>query len=182
MPRTFWFIFAAMLVPWLCMNLWTAPRIEELAGGLRLLEMRPGGYSLDDAKDFVAALGDEGAAHYLDVQLPLDMIFPPLLGAVLFLCYRWLFPGLPGLIIGTVSLTYIVADYLENAAVAAMLRAGADDLTLHMATTANRWTLAKWSLSLVGLVTLMIGILLRLRRRRFPESPDRQQARPGPRI
>jgi hypothetical protein len=58
-------------------------------------------------------------------------------------------------------------DYLENAAVAAMLRAGADGLTPEMAATANQWTTIKWSLALVGLVTLIIGIALRLRRRWF---------------
>ena len=86
-PRMFWVFVAAMLVPWLVMNLWTAPRIEELAGGSRLLEMRLTGYSFDDARGFLAAIGDEGARLYLDVQLWLDMAFPPLLGAVLFLGY-----------------------------------------------------------------------------------------------
>ena len=165
MPRMFWVSFVAMLLPWLVMNLWTAPRIEELASGARLLEMRLTGYSFDDARNFVAAIGNEGARLYLDVQLWLDMAFPPLLGAVLFLGYRWLFPGLPGRIIGTISLGSIVVDYLENAAVAAMLRAGADDLTPQMAATANFWTTTKWGLAFVGAVTLLVGIALRLRRR-----------------
>lgn len=159
-----WVFFAAMLVPWLAMNLWTAPRIEKLAGGSRLLEMRLTGYSFDDARGFVAVIGDEGARLYLDVQLWLDMAFPPLLGAVLFLGYRWLFPGLPGRIIGTVSLGSIVVDYLENAAVAVMLRAGADGMTPQMVAAANFWTMTKWGSAFVGAVTLLIGIALRLRR------------------
>ena len=165
MPRIFWFILAAMLAAWLTMNLWSVPRIEEMAGGLRLLDMRFTGYSHAEAQDFVAAIGDQGAALYLGAQFWLDMIFPPLLGAVLFLAYRWLFPGLPGLIIGTVSLTYVVVDLLENLAVAAMLRAGADGVTPQMAATADQWTTTKWSLALVGLVMLIIGVALRLSRR-----------------
>lgn len=164
-PRMFWIFLAAMSVPWLVMNLWTAPRIEQLAGGSRLLEMRLTGYSFEDARGFVAAIGDEGAKLYLDVQLWLDMAFPPLLGAVLFLGYQWLFPGLPGRVIGTISLGSILVDYLENAAVAAMLRAGADGMTPQMAATANFWTTTKWGLAFVGAVTLLIGIALRLRRR-----------------
>lgn len=164
-PRMFWVFVAAMLVPWLVMNLWTAPRIEELAGGARLLEMRLTGYSFEEARDFVAAIGDEGARFYLDVQLWLDMAFPPLLGAVLFLGYRWLFPGLPGRVIGTISLGSIAVDYLENAAIAAMLRSGADGMTPQMVATANFWTTTKWSLAFVGAVTLLVGIALRLRRR-----------------
>lgn len=165
MPRIFWFVLAALLVAWLSMNLWTAPRIEELSGGLRLLEMRFTGYSFDEAQGFVAAIGKEGAALYLGAQLLLDMIFPPLLATVLFLGYRKLFPGLPGLIIGTASLSSVVVDYLENAAVAAMLRVGADGLTPEMAATASQWTIFKWSRSLVGALALVIGVVLCIRRR-----------------
>lgn len=165
MPRTFWVVLAAMLAAWLGMNLWSAPRIEDLSGGLRLLDMRFTGYSFDEARDFLAAIGNEGRALYLGPQLWLDMLFPPLLGAVLFFTYRWLFPGPAGLIIGTLSLTSVVLDYLENAALAAMLRAGADGLTPELAATASQWTMAKWSVTLVGLVALMIGIALRLHRR-----------------
>jgi len=167
MPRMFWVVLVAMLAAWLAMNLWTAPRIEDLSGGLRLLDMRLTGYSLADAQSFFAAIGEEGVSLYLGWQLWLDMVFPPLLGAVLFICYRRLFPGFAGLAIGTLSLGFVVVDYLENFAIAAMLRAGPDALTPEMVATANQWTTIKWSLALVGLVTLMIGIVLRLRSRIF---------------
>ncbi len=165
MPRLFWVILAATLAAWLSMNLWTVPRIEATAGGLRLLDMRFTGYSYEEVQEFVSAIGDEGAALYLGAQYWLDMVFPPLLGAVIFLFFRWLFPGLPGLVIGIVSLTYVAADILENLAVAAILRAGADGLTPEMAATASKWTTAKWGIAIVGLVTLIIGIALSLRRR-----------------
>ena len=165
MPRVFWFIFAAMMAAWLMMNLWTVPRIEEMSGGLRLFDMRFGGYSFGEAKVFIAAIGDQGTALYLGTQYWLDMIFPPLLGAVLFLTYRWLFPGLLGLVIGVVSLSTVVIDYLENFAVVAMLRAGSDALTPEMVATANRLTTTKWTLAVVGLVALIIGFALYLRRR-----------------
>ena len=45
MPRIFWVFLAATLAAWLSMNLWTVPRIEEMSGGLRLLDMRFTGYS-----------------------------------------------------------------------------------------------------------------------------------------
>lgn len=164
MPRLFWAIPAATLAAWLSMNLWTVPGIEETAGGLRLLDMRFTGYSYEEAQEFVSALGDEGTALYLGAQYWLDMVFPPLLGVVLFLFYHWLFPGLPGLIAGVVSITYVAADILENFSVAAMLRAGADGITPEMVATANQWTTAKWGLALIGVVMLVIGIALRLRR------------------
>ncbi len=166
MPRIFWVVLAALLVSWLSMNLWTAPKIEALAGGARLLEMRITGYSLDDVRAFINAIGDEGTALYLDAQLPLDMIFPPLLAAVLFLGYRWLFGGMAGLVIGAAALTTVVVDYSENAAVAAMLRAGPDGLTPELVSRAHGWTAMKWSLSFIGLVTLVVGVIRRLRQNR----------------
>ncbi len=164
MPRIFWFLFAAMLAAWLSMNFWTVPRIEGLAGGLRLLDMRFTGYSFEEAQIFIATIGDYGAELYLGAQYWLDMVFPPLLGAVLFLFYRWLYQGMLGLFVGTVSLSYVVADILENIAVAAMLHAGADGMTAEMAATANQWTTMKWSLSVIGLVMLIIGIAQRIGR------------------
>jgi hypothetical protein len=100
--------------------------------------MRFTGYSFEDARTFVTAIGETGRALYLGPQLWLDMVYPPLLGATLFLTYRWLFPGWPGLAIGTVSLASVVVDYLENAALAAMLRAGPDGMSPEMANAASQ--------------------------------------------
>lgn len=166
MPRIFWALLAAMLAVNLAMNLWVVPQIEDMSGGLRLFDMRFTGYGFDDARAFVTAIGDPGAALYLGRQFWLDMIFPPLLSAVLFLAYRWLFPGWPGLVIGTLALTEVAFDYLENFAVAAMLRAGPDGLTPEMVATASRWTTVKWSLAAVGVLALVVGIVLKLLRRR----------------
>ena len=165
MPRLFWFLFTPMLATWIAMNFVTVPEITRLSGGLRLLDMRLCGYSFAEAQDFVAAIGDDGAALYLRLQFRLDMIFPPLHGSVLFFCYRWLFPGRPGLLIGTLSLVYVVVDYLENFSVVTMLRAGASAITPEMAATASQWTVMKWSIALVGLVTLLIGTIVRFIRR-----------------
>lgn len=161
MPRVFWIAFAAMLATWLAMNLWTTPKIEAMSGGLRLLDMRFTGYSYAEARDFVSAIGEGGVALYLGPQLWLDMIFPPLLGTVLFFCYRWLFPGRVGVMIGTLSLTFVLADYLENLALLTILRAGANAMTPEMATMANLWTITKWSLAFIGLLALVIGAAVR---------------------
>jgi len=170
MPRIFWGIFAAMLAVNLCMNLGTAPKIEALSGGLRQFDMRVTGYGFAEAQAFVTALGAEGRALYLGLQLWLDMAFPPLLGAVLFLVYRWLFPGWPGLVIGALSMTEVVADTLENAAIAVMLRAGPDGMTQAMVARASQWTQVKWSLACVGVLALVVGLALRLWRRRAVDA------------
>ena len=137
MQRTFWILLGATLVSWLIMNLGTVPRIEELSDGLRLLDMRFTGYSFEEARDFVAAIGDEGAALYLGAQFWLDMVFPPLLGAVLLICYLYLFPRWIGWAMGAGALAYVIVDYLENFAIAAMLRIGAEGMTQEMAAIAK---------------------------------------------
>lgn len=162
MPRVFWIVLSAMFAAWLAMNLWTAPQIEMMSGGLRLLDMRFTGYSFAEVRDFVSAIGEEGVAWYLGPQLWLDMIFPPLLGAVLFFCYRWLFPGRAGVVIGTLSLTFVLVDYLENLALLTILRAGLNSMTPEMVVTANQWTLTKWSLAFIGLLALVIGVAIRV--------------------
>lgn len=163
MPRVFWVLLAAMLAAWLAMNLVTVPKIEALADGQRLLDMRFTGYSFEDARSFVAAIGDEGADLYLGTQFWLDMVFPALLGAVLIICYLRLFPGWIGLIMSAGAFIYIGIDYLENFAIAAILHAGANAMTLDMAAMADQWTTTKWGLALIGLAALVLGIAMRLR-------------------
>lgn len=165
MPRAFWVLLAAMSAAWLAMNFVTVPKIEALADGQRLLDMRFTGYSFEDARSFVAAIGDEGVDLYLGAQFWLDMVFPALLGAVLIICYLCLFPGWIGLIMSGGAFIYIAVDYLENFAIATILHAGANAMTHDMASTADQWTKTKWGLALIGLVALVVGIGMRLRLR-----------------
>lgn len=165
MPRVFWALLAATLAAWLAMNLVTARRIEAFADGQRLLDMRFNGYSFEEVRSFVAAIGDEGAALYLGAQFWLDMVFPALLGAVLIICYLRLFPSWLGLIMSGGAFIYIVIDYLENFAIATMLHAGANGITQDMAATADQWTTTKWGLAFVGLAALIFGLAMQLRQR-----------------
>ncbi len=90
-PRlAFWLLFAATLGVYATMLGWTLPAISAAAGGLPAFDMRPGGYSFDEAKAFLAALSPEGKALYLDVQHKLDTAYPGLLAATLFFAIaRW---------------------------------------------------------------------------------------------
>jgi len=56
-----------MLAAWLALNLWSAPRIEEMSGGLRLLDMRFTGYSFAEAQSFLVAIGEEGTASLASI-------------------------------------------------------------------------------------------------------------------
>jgi hypothetical protein len=59
--RIFWLVVAATLGVYLVMVLWSIPRISAEAGGLPVFDLRPGGYTFEEARAFLAALSPEGA-------------------------------------------------------------------------------------------------------------------------
>ncbi|MBO6719962.1 MAG: hypothetical protein JJ913_18560 [Rhizobiaceae bacterium] len=158
----FWLLSAATLVLYLVMVKWSLPYIASEAGGLAAFDMRPVGYTFDDAHAFLAALSDAGNAFYRDVQHQLDLLFPGLLAAWLFLTIAALLPSRLGywryVIAAPVILT-AVFDWAENGAVAGMLAAGTDGLTEEMVRTANGWTIAKATASTVAYTALLVLLI-----------------------
>lgn len=156
----YWAVFAAALAIYGAMVGWTLPAISRDAGGLVPFDMRPAGYSVEEARAFLTALGDQGRAIYLGPQHLLDMLYPALLAMVLI--------GAVRVLIGPVSLRWglalmalggMAADYLENARVGAML--------LHdgavpdaMITAASRATQVKAGLSTVVMLAVCAGLAL----------------------
>ncbi|RMF41238.1 MAG: hypothetical protein D6754_01455, partial [Alphaproteobacteria bacterium] len=93
-PRLlFWALVLATGAVYLAMVLWSLPRITEATGGLMPFDLRPTGYSLAEARAFLAALDPATTRFYLDVQHSLDLIFPALLGATLILAFIALAPA-----------------------------------------------------------------------------------------
>ena len=121
------------------MVLWSLPEITIEADGLLPFDLRPFGYSVQDAEDFLNALSDEGRVFYTETQHRLDMVFPLLL-AVWGAWTIWMLFSAP------ISWVFIVLAVLgclfdlgENRAVSGLLE-GFDAET---AIAASRWTLAK---------------------------------------
>ncbi|GAA6201921.1 hypothetical protein [Aquicoccus sp. SU-CL01552] len=154
----YWAVFAAALAVYGAMVGWTLPAISRDAAGLAPFDMRPMGYSVAEARAFLAALGAEGRALYLGPQHALDLVYPALLAVVLIGAVRaligplWLRWGLSLLALGGVA-----ADYLENARVGAMLR---DDGMLPGAaiTAASHATQAKAGLTSVVMLAVCAGL------------------------
>lgn len=150
----YWALFAVTLAVYAAMAGWTLPAIARDAAGLAPFDLRPTGYTVAEARAFLAALGDEGRALYLGPQHRLDLIYPALLAAVLIGAVRvlvapfWLQFGLCVLALGGMT-----ADYLENARVAVMLGGGPVPDALILA--ANRATQVKAGLT--SLVMLAVG-------------------------
>jgi hypothetical protein len=156
---SFWLLFAATLATYGAMLVWTLPAISAAAGGLAPFDMRPTGYSHDEARAFLMALSPEGKALYLDVQHKLDAAYPGLLAATLFFATAALAPKSWGLwrwVIALVAIPGAVFDYLENAAAAVMLLGGVDGLTEDTVAAASRWTTLKSWATTVAMTVLLV--------------------------
>ena len=172
--RIFWLVVAATLLVYGAMLAWSIPTVSDAAGGLPILDMRPGGYDLAEAQAFLSALSPEGKAFYLGVQQRLDLAYPALLALATGWAILILAPSAWGRLRFALVLPAIagmVFDYLENRAIAALLRAGPEAITPELVARASRLSQAKAVASSVALTILLLLLLFRLlRRRRHPRT------------
>ena len=158
-------IFIALLLAtaaiYLTMVLWSLPLITIEADGFRPFDLRPFGYSLEEAEEFNNALSEEGRVFYLDTQHWIDTLFPALLAASLIWSALFLWQGIARWVVVGIAVIAAVADYLENAAVARLL----DGFDPAIAAEANKWTLIKSASVTVVFLAILLALALRLGRR-----------------
>jgi len=169
--RLYLLIAAATLSVYAVMVLWSLPKISAAAGGIMPFDMRPGGYSFAEAQSFLATLDPEATAFYLSTQLRLDLLYPALLMLTLvFGGYRL---GLAGWrrglahFIAAFAVAGAAFDYLENAAIAGMLNAGATGVLPQEVALASQWTMLKsgaTSVAGIGLLVLLAVWIIAKRR------------------
>lgn len=159
----FWFLAGATAVVWLFMVLLTLPYIQQQAGGLAPFDLRPLGYSFDEAKAFLTALSPQGKAYYLGPQHWLDLFFPGLVAATLYCALVVLlrpYVGGNGRFVAALAAFVAVFDWLENSAVAAMLNAGPDGIAADAVAAASRWTVLKSATHTILLTaTLLLAVV-----------------------
>jgi hypothetical protein len=148
------------------MLLWSLPHLRALSGGLAPFDLRPGGYDLAAAQALLAALGAAGRSYYLNVQQSLDSAYPALYAVVMVWAFRALAPGWWGRLLGLLALAGAGFDYLENARVAALLRADPGAVTAPMVAAASQATLAK-SVAVTAALLVLIALLARAGGRRW---------------
>jgi hypothetical protein len=159
----------------------TLAHLRALAGGLDPFDLRPGGYGPAEARALLAALGEPGRDLYARVQLRLDLVYPAIYAASRALLLWWVTAAgrlacgplrrLPRAALAALPLTAAALDYLENAAIAAMLAAG-PGVEPALVARASGLTRAK---SVATLATEAAALLLLgaagLRRLRRPAPP-----------
>lgn len=172
LPRIlFWGLFSLTLATYATMLGWSLPLVAAAAGGLVPFDMRPGGYSLADATQFLAALSPKGAEFYMTVQQKLDIAYPGLLALTLFFAIAALLPRRTGAwrwVVAGVALSVGVFDYLENHAVARMIDAGSSGLTADLVATASQWTVLKAGASTLVMSVVLVLLLWRVAQKLVP--------------
>lgn len=165
LTRVMWIVWMLMGAVYATMLLWSLPHLTRLAGGLPMFDMRPSGYSLAEAQAVLFALGQEGRAFYAGVQHKLDTIFPALEALALSLAFWRLFPRLIAVFLSGIALAGAAFDWLENAAVAGLLRVNVATVSADQVAVASQWTMLKSGAVTVSMTTLLIGLGLAIWRK-----------------
>ncbi len=155
----YWALLAVTLAVYGGMLGWSLPAIMRDAGGLMPFDLRPGGYTEEEARAFLAALGAEGRGLYLGAQQWLDLAYPALLAAVLIgAAWMLIRPFWLRLAVILLALGGMTADYLENARVAEMLRHDGS-VPAELIAAASRATVAKSALTGLAMLAVCAGLV-----------------------
>jgi hypothetical protein len=167
-PRTAHVVVALIVsfAVWGVMMFWTLAYLRRTAGGLAPFDLRPFGYTPEEARALLYALSEIGRAYYADVQLQLDTVFPALYAFSRGLLLLWLtapgrtaarpLPLVARLVLLLLPLATASFDYLENEGIAAMLAAG-PQVSDEVVERTSFWTRAK---SFAALATELLCVIL----------------------
>jgi len=167
-PRTAQVVVALIVsfALWGVMVFWSLAYLRRTAGGLEPFDLRPFGYTPEEARALLFALSSIGRNYYADVQLQLDTAYPALYAISRGLLLFWLTapgrtaarPSLRRTRLPLLTWPLVTAwfDYFENEGIAAMLAAGPQAGDELIART-SFWTRAK---SIAGLATELMCIIL----------------------
>ena len=142
---------------------YSIPLVLSFAPESVLFDMSPTGYSYDEAIILLRSLGLEGRNAYLAVQIPIDLVYPGLFAISYALLITWVLKQfLPRqsrlFFFAFVPVFAGIFDYLENAAIVAMLN-GFPDISEVLVTSASSFTIAKSGLTTLFFVGLLVALV-----------------------
>lgn len=144
----------------------TLAHIEAVSGYVPF-DMRPVGYSPQDATALLEGLGVEGRLYYLQRQIPLDTLYPALLAATLIFAMRWFGTRTENQQLVRVGIILsggaAFCDYAENLGIVVMIRSWPDlpDALVYASGVAS---ISKSVLTTLAFMCLMLFAVLWARR------------------
>ncbi|MBQ7638539.1 MAG: hypothetical protein IJS90_06540 [Clostridia bacterium] len=146
----------------LIMNFFLIPKIEAGTNGVRCFDMNFL-YGNETAREFLRLLTADGRRTYLNIQLPLDFIYPVFYCVFFCLMIYMLSKGKKGLLVFPALLA--VADYAENVCVEIILRSSEpSDLLLTFASAATTVKTALMYITILIVIVLLIKYLVQKRK------------------
>ncbi|MFK7848284.1 MAG: hypothetical protein AB8G77_23555 [Rhodothermales bacterium] len=140
----------------------TLEYIEALTG-LLPFDMRPGGYSPEEAGTLLNALGADGNRYYLTRQIPLDLIYPALMALTLVSILKWLEAKHVARMLTKIgvwlSIGAAAADYLENAGIVMMI-SNWPEPSIYLVHAASTASIAKSGLTTLAVLSVIIGLIV----------------------
>jgi len=149
-------IFSGVITAVIClvMNIILIPKIEASTNGIRCFDMNFG-YSYETAKEFLISLSEAGHNIYLNIQLPLDFIYP--VAYCIFFCLLIIRLTKKANVLLAFPLLLTLFDYAENITVAAMLKA--NELSAGLAHLGSAFTSIKTILMYSVFLEILICII-----------------------
>lgn len=167
----FWLVVVITLGVYATMLFWSIPTLSQDAGGLAIFDMRPGGYSFEEARAILTVLSPEGVSFYKSVQHRLDALYPALLAITLGWSILRLSPvswGIWRWVLAATAVPGMLFDYWENADVSFMLDLGPDGITPAIVEAASLHSRIKAGASTVAMTILVVlCVAWLIRRLRF---------------
>ena len=138
----------------------TLAQIETLSG-LRPFDMRPGGYSAEQANSLLSALGSSGRRYYLMRQIPLDLAYPALMALTLVSMLKWLRLQEVNHRLVQIGIWFSIwaalADYLENVGICLMILSW-PEISANTVLAASVASTVKSGLTTAAVLIVLLGV------------------------
>jgi len=161
-----WLVLIATAVVFIAMSLGPSQVILRESGGQPPFDLRAFGYSPQEARLFLEALGKEGRRAYLEMHRSHDALFPALLAASGILLLRRLWQPPWRYVFYAAAILAALADYAENAFVRRVLLAWPGAFDPDLIRLASLATVVKYALLELVFLALLAGLWQAWRRRR----------------
>jgi hypothetical protein len=160
-------LFVLTMAAFLTMLFYSIPAVEHFAPGKKLFDLLPSGYSYEYAMSLLTTLGSEGRDVYLNLQLPLDFIYPGLFAVSYSLLLVWVFKkgfSVESKIFYFSLIPFLggIFDYLENICIVNMLKIY-PDIPPSLVSLSSIFTILKSGFSTAFFILFFTGIYFAVR-------------------